>query len=187
METRLSLPLEVLHRLARRVNLDNYETMPKSVLHQTLQSQYNLSRLLRLDSRDKSAHTESHTSATSTSASSTSSSARKKRRLIDVENDPKAGKRHKPAATPLARSAAPSPAAAHPSTPKKPTLNTLDPIMLCPIYPKRTPFIFTRPNGTKVQFNVDTLVDYLVSTGDFTDPETRIPFQEADLKRIDEL
>lgn len=35
-------------------------------------------------------------------------------------------------------------------------------------------------------FNVESLVDYILSTGDFTDPETRILFSEDDLIEIDE-
>jgi hypothetical protein len=34
---------------------------------------------------------------------------------------------------------------------------------------------------------VETLVDYILATGDFTDPETRLPFTDKDLKEIDEL
>ena len=48
-------------------------------------------------------------------------------------------------------------------------------------------FKFVRSNGTCVKFNIDTLVDYFLATGDFTDPETRIPFSDNDLKNIDEL
>lgn len=48
-------------------------------------------------------------------------------------------------------------------------------------------FVFVRPNGTKVQYNVESLVDYILSTGDFSEPETRLPFSDQDLKRIDQL
>lgn len=40
--------------------------------------------------------------------------------------------------------------------------------------------------GSAVMFNVESLVDYILSTGDFTDPETRILFSEDDLVEIDE-
>jgi hypothetical protein len=62
-------------------------------------------------------------------------------------------------------------------------LNTIDPIMLEPVKPN--PFLFQRPNGTYVAFNIDSLVDYLLVTGDFTDPETRLPFSDSDLRSID--
>jgi hypothetical protein len=65
-------------------------------------------------------------------------------------------------------------------------LNSIDPIMLIPIGKKQT-FKFTRPNGTMVQFNVESLVDYLIATGDFTDPETRIAFSDDDLANIDHV
>lgn len=64
-------------------------------------------------------------------------------------------------------------------------LNTIDPIMFTPL--KKHTFKFVRSNGTCVLFNVDTLVDYMLSTGDFTDPETRIPFSDTDLKNIDRI
>lgn len=66
-------------------------------------------------------------------------------------------------------------------------LNTIDPIMLTVIPRNARTFKFSRPNGTVVQFNVATLVDYLLATGDFTDPETRIPFTDKDLQDIDAL
>lgn len=66
-------------------------------------------------------------------------------------------------------------------------LNTIDPIMLTVIPRNAKTFKFSRPNGTVVQFNVATLVDYLLATGDFTDPETRIPFTDKDLQDIDAL
>lgn len=69
---------------------------------------------------------------------------------------------------------------------KKIKLNNLDPIMMVPIGKKKT-FKFSRPNGTIVQFNVDSLVDYLLATGDFHDPETRLPFSESDLQEIDSI
>lgn len=64
-------------------------------------------------------------------------------------------------------------------------VNTVDPIMFAPLG-KHT-FKFTRPNGSCVIFNVESLIDYLLSTGDFSDPETRIPFSDVDLKTIDSL
>lgn len=69
---------------------------------------------------------------------------------------------------------------------KRIKLNKVDPIMLAPIGKKET-FKFSRPNGTKVQFNVDTLVDYLLTSGDFHDPETRLPFSDDDLREIDRI
>jgi hypothetical protein len=52
---------------------------------------------------------------------------------------------------------------------------------------KRPTFNFYRPNGSYVAFNIDSLVQYILSTGDFSDPETRIPFSDDDLERIDRL
>ena len=63
--------------------------------------------------------------------------------------------------------------------------NVVDPIMLGPL--EKHTFKFKRPNGTTIVFNLESLIDYLVSSGDFTDPETRIPFSDEDLKEIDRL
>ncbi|TYZ58468.1 hypothetical protein PybrP1_007986 [[Pythium] brassicae (nom. inval.)] len=55
--------------------------------------------------------------------------------------------------------------------------NTLDPIMMCELGPHT--FEFVRSNGSVVVYNVDTLVQYILATGDFSEPETRIPVWEA--------
>jgi hypothetical protein len=62
-------------------------------------------------------------------------------------------------------------------------VNTLDPIMLGAL--KKHTFKFARTKDVAVLFNVDSLVDWCISTGDFSDPETRIPFSDEDLKEID--
>lgn len=69
---------------------------------------------------------------------------------------------------------------------KRPRLNKIDPIMLTPIGKKKT-FKFTRPNGTIIQYQVDTLIDYLLSSGDFIEPESRIPLSDEHLTEIDSL
>ena len=85
-------------------------------------------------------------------------------------------------------------------------LNEYDPIMLEPVDKKNT-WKFIRPNGniqyqhlnyfdsscshllnfigTAVVFNIGSLVNYLITTGDFADPETRLCFSDNDLKNID--
>lgn len=69
------------------------------------------------------------------------------------------------------------------SVKKKPTEKTFDPIMRCPL--GKHVYEFMRPNGTCSRFNVESLVDYLLATGDFTDPESRLPFSDEDLLKID--
>lgn len=64
-------------------------------------------------------------------------------------------------------------------------INKLDPIMFIPL--KKNIYKFYRPNGSCVAFNVESLVDYIVSTGDFHEPETRIPFKDSDLEEIDNI
>jgi len=67
----------------------------------------------------------------------------------------------------------------------KSELNKIDPIMLGPL--SKHTYKFMRGNGTCVLFNLDSLIDYFLATGDFSDPETRIPFSDQDLKNIDKL
>lgn len=158
METRSSPSLQTLHRLARQAAIDDFETMPKAVLFQTLKTRCNVDRLLRLEKRSA----KDNTCAV-------------------------AAKRRKPLYSNLAKArAAAEPAPAPKMTKTKVKLNSLDPIMFTPIGKSKT-FIFTRPNGTQVQFLVGSLVDYLLASGDFSDPETRIPFSDKDLIQIDEL
>jgi len=65
-------------------------------------------------------------------------------------------------------------------------LNKIDPIMFSPIKKNKDKvFKLIRPNGGAVVFNIDTLVEYIANTGDFTDPVTRIPFSDDDLQDID--
>ena len=47
-----------------------------------------------------------------------------------------------------------------------------DPIMLMPL--ETVTFPFKRPNGKIVRFNVGSLCDFLLATGDFHDPESVI-------------
>lgn len=41
--------------------------------------------------------------------------------------------------------------------------------------------------GSAIVFNVESLVDFILATGDFSDPETRLPFSDQDLTEIDAL
>lgn len=49
----------------------------------------------------------------------------------------------------------------------------------------RHQYHWKRPNGTVVRFNIKSLVKYMLITGDFVDPESRIDFTAQDLQRID--
>uniref|UniRef100_M4C1R9 Uncharacterized protein n=1 Tax=Hyaloperonospora arabidopsidis (strain Emoy2) TaxID=559515 RepID=M4C1R9_HYAAE len=62
-------------------------------------------------------------------------------------------------------------------------VNTLDPIMLTELGPHTVEI--TRTNGSVVVYNVESLVQYILATGDFSEPETRVPFSDEDLRRID--
>ncbi|OWZ07488.1 hypothetical protein PHMEG_00020113 [Phytophthora megakarya] len=72
---------------------------------------------------------------------------------------------------------------AHDKKKVKVVINTLDPIMLTEL--GQHTFEFTRRNGSVVIYNVDSLVQYILATGDFSEPETRIPFSDEDLRQID--
>jgi len=61
-----------------------------------------------------------------------------------------------------------------------------DPIMLTPLCPEPFYwFTFTRPNGTTTTYDVRTLAKYLMVSGEFREPVTRIPFSKSDLEQID--
>lgn len=66
---------------------------------------------------------------------------------------------------------------------KNARMNDLDPIMLVKI--GKHHYRFVRPNGRVVKYNLDSLVDYFISTGDFLEPETRLPFSDEELRAID--
>lgn len=36
-------------------------------------------------------------------------------------------------------------------------------------------------------FNAETLADYILATGDFNDPETRVAFADSDLQEVDDI
>lgn len=62
----------------------------------------------------------------------------------------------------------------------------VDPIMLeeMPAQGKLV-FPFTRPNGLVIRYNAETLAAYLLASGNFFEPETRIHFSDDDLQRLD--
>jgi hypothetical protein len=158
-----------LNRLAQRVSLQGYETLSKGDLYKKLQEKYNIDRLLRAESRRikcseideigirKRKKCQDADSNQNSSSSSSSFSSLTPESTCDVEN-----RKRK----------------------RRPTLNKIDPIMFSPIEKKHV-FKFIRPNGTIVRFNIESLVDFLLSSGDFSDPETRIPFSDENLKEID--
>jgi hypothetical protein len=67
----------------------------------------------------------------------------------------------------------------------QPPKEDLDPIMRIPI--GQDCFTFVRPNGTRSRFNIESLIDYMLASGDFCDPESRLPFQDDDLREIDKI
>ena len=74
------------------------------------------------------------------------------------------------------------------STRSNVVLNSIDPIMFEPI--GDYPYTFTRNNNgntIEVLYNLDTLIDYCISSGSFIDPVTRIPFTDMELNDMDLL
>ena len=61
----------------------------------------------------------------------------------------------------------------------------LDPITMESIGPHA--FMLRRPDGSQIAYNTDSLIDYILSSNDFTDPVTRIPYSIEDLAQIDAL
>jgi hypothetical protein len=60
-----------------------------------------------------------------------------------------------------------------------------DPITMEPI--GRHPFQVRRPDGSVIGYNPETLIDYILSSADFTCPVTRRPFSDEDLAALDAL
>ena len=52
---------------------------------------------------------------------------------------------------------------------------------------KKLMLFFNRFVGSAIVFNIESLVDFILATGDFSDPETRLPFSDQDLTEIDAL
>lgn len=66
------------------------------------------------------------------------------------------------------------------------SINRRCPIMFTPLPRGRCSiWKYRRPGGTTVAFDVNTLTDYMLQSGNFCDPETRLPFTDVDLKAID--
>ena len=133
-------------------------------MYQKIQEQFNLDRLQRVESRRKRCEAKNH-----------------KRGREEDEEDADADGRTCQGSSSSSQSS---------SSAKKPRvirrLNKIDPIMFVPIK-KRHTWKFVRPNGSAVVFNIESLVDYIHATGDFSDPETRLPFSDEDLAQIDAL
>lgn len=157
MQTRSSPNIETLQRLAKQATIPEYKKLSKQELYQRLKEQFDIDRLMRTEARNERLKTVRES---------------KKRKLEDEEQS-------------LSTQQPPTKAVSSPPV-KKVKLNTIDPIMMVPIG-KKNCFKFVRPNGTVVRFNIESLVDYLLSSGDFNDPETRIPFSDADLTEIDAI
>lgn len=66
---------------------------------------------------------------------------------------------------------------------KKQKCNKIDPILLNPL--GKHVFTYTRDNGLIIKYNIKTLVQYMLSSGNFMEPETRIDFSDEDLIRLD--
>jgi hypothetical protein len=145
--------------------------MPKHDLYKKLTEKYNYERLLRAEARSR--RNQIIKPSRKRNSSSLDSEDNDEKEIIQQSSA------HESSTSNSSSSAPPKP--------KKIKLNHLDPIMLTPILKKKKTFKFNRPNGSIVQFNVETLVDYLLSSGDFHDPETRLPFTDEQLKEIDGL
>eukprot|EP00598_Pedospumella_elongata_P016886 CAMPEP_0184986566 /NCGR_PEP_ID=MMETSP1098-20130426/17259_1 /TAXON_ID=89044 /ORGANISM="Spumella elongata, Strain CCAP 955/1" /LENGTH=283 /DNA_ID=CAMNT_0027510877 /DNA_START=158 /DNA_END=1009 /DNA_ORIENTATION=- len=158
MQTRSSPNIETLQRLAKQATIPDYKKLSKQELFQRLKEQFDIDRLMRTEARHE--------------------------RLKNVRESKKRKHEGEEQNSPAQQSPAKSTSSAPPV--KKVKLNTIDPIMMVPIG-KKSCFKFVRPNGTVVRFNIESLVDYLIASGDFNDPETRIPFSDADLTEIDAI
>uniref|UniRef100_A0A7S2GAV9 Uncharacterized protein n=1 Tax=Octactis speculum TaxID=3111310 RepID=A0A7S2GAV9_9STRA len=171
MQTRSSPSLPALHSLAREAGLSGFRTLPKPVLYRKLKDQFNIERLERVHKRglkrsidgDLISSDKSDASASETLSTRPSGDRRSKRL---ARGDRRSSKKPKG---------------------KQNSEPLMDPIMLTEIPPGTVTFDFHRPNGTKVVYNLTSLIDYFNTTGDFSEPETRIEFSESDLKKMDQM
>jgi hypothetical protein len=152
-----------LNRLAKQVEIPEFDRLSKDILFTKLKEKNDIDRLLRTEARQSRLETLRN---------------QKKRNWDDVEVDDESQRQSASSSSSSSSSSA--------APVKRAKLNTIDPIMLIPIGNKKC-FKFVRPNGTVIRFNIESLVDYLLSSGDFSDPETRIQFTEADLREIDAI
>jgi hypothetical protein len=166
MQTRSTPSVQSLHRLARQAAIPGYEVMSKANLFKKLQDQYDIERLTRAEARRSSSNTNT-----------------KKRKGHGEEGE--GGDSSGTLA--VASSSSSSSSSSIQLKMKKVKLNSMDPIMLTAIGKKAHTFKFTRPNGTEVRFLLESLIDYVVASGEFSDPETRLQFSDEDLQRIDAL
>ena len=181
-----------LHRLAIQAKLKGYEKLTKDELFSKLKTQFNLDRLQRithrnsgkrpreLDDNNKSSSTSSSSSSSSSrSSSSSSSSSATSSNNTSSSSSSSSVKRKKKALNKDLNKTNSS------NNKTRNSVNMVDPIMFVPI--KRNSFKFLRPNGSAVVFNVESLIDYMLLTGNFHDPETRLEFSDNNLRTIDTL
>lgn len=165
METRSSPSMQELRVIAHERGLKYYMHLSKPELFSLLQrkegggSAAKLTPTLGIAKEDTVKKCALTATATATRASERLSSYVKKRKAMDKAEVPRDIKK------------------------AKMVINTLDPIMLTELGPHT--FEFTRTNGSVVKYNVDSLVRYILATGDFSEPETRILFSDENLRQID--
>jgi len=145
--------------------------MSKCDLFKRLKDQFNMERLERLRARGiKRGHEETLEEEEECSTQYWEGSGNSGRRR------PRRGKRGKP-------QKAPRKTCKRKTSPRR----LIDPIMLTEMPPKAATYVFKRPNGTEVVYNLSTLMDYCIATGNFLEPETRIEFSDEELQRMDAL
>ncbi len=186
MQTRNTPSIRSLHRLASQAGVQNYELLAKPLLYSKLKDTFNLDRLHRLARRSNkkrsidddlgdimtsssssssfsfssSSYSLSASSSSTSKSSSSSSSA-----ISTVRKNQKKRKR---------------------VSSIRNTEKSIDPILLVPVQ-KTKAFKYLRPNGTEVSFNIESLVDYILTTGNFADPVSRLNFTDQNLKDMDQL
>ncbi|KAI9895426.1 hypothetical protein PsorP6_018750 [Peronosclerospora sorghi] len=161
METRSSPSMRKLRALAHERGLKYYMHLSKSKLYSLLQRNDGGAASKSVDEGKENVAFVNCALATTTRASERLSWLKKKRKTREFDMTEARRERKK----------------------AKMVINTLDPIMLTALGPHT--FEFTRTNGSVVVYNVESLVQYILATGDFSEPETRIPFSDEDLRRID--
>ena len=143
--------------MAVEVHIPGFLNLSKTALFQKLKDKYDFERLQRVENRRT--RIEENLRSKKRTADEIQSASSSSGLEGDVQT-----KKKRPAAIRVA--------------------NKLDPIMFSPICKAKT-FKTIRSNGVAIAFNVDTLIEYMVATGDFSDPETRQQFSDIELAEID--
>ena len=169
LSTRRVPPRSQLTAMAHLVGLDHADTLSSTELLEKLSDDHGFPRLQRMLKRHERRKRKQKKRKRARERSDTVVRSPNKHRRFDEQD--------RGAVSPSGKS----------SAAQKKSHVAVDPILLCPLPddPKKR-FSYARPNGLIVEYSCESLADYLLCSGQFREPETRLPFSDSDLRRLDE-